>query len=192
MLWWGSFLGAVREQAMIAWDYDVDIVCFVRPHVCMTTVWHGVSSSLRALGYTLSQHGMKFRVSPHNPLTWAPWQELCQEVRERNPKLSRREILQTAASHRQQGQQAKQPHGKNCVDIEFYHITERAPIEVAGSRKNHGWVQPGIPIGNQSFRPSVSADSPHHSSLGGRVRINMSHNTCLQTVSGIRSSGRMV
>ena len=135
MLWWGTFLGAVREQAMIAWDYDVDLVCFIRPHVCMTEVWHGMTSSLRAFGYTLSRHGKKFRISPNNPLTWAPWQELCQEVRERNPKLSRREIFQTAASHWQQGKQAKQPHGKNCIDIEFYYITDRSPIEVAGSQK---------------------------------------------------------
>ena len=135
MLWWGTFLGAVREQAMIAWDYDVDLVCFVRPEVSIVSVWQGVCASLRPLGYQLTQHGSKYRISPSNPLAWAPYQELYQEVREHNPNLSRRQIMQQTASHWQQGQQAQQPHGKNCVDVEVYHVHKNSDIDIQGSGK---------------------------------------------------------
>ena len=28
MLFWGSHLGSIREQAVIVWDYDVDLAVF--------------------------------------------------------------------------------------------------------------------------------------------------------------------
>ena len=28
MLFWGRHLGSIREQALIAWDYDVDLAVF--------------------------------------------------------------------------------------------------------------------------------------------------------------------
>ena len=31
LLFWGSHLGAVRGQAMIAWDYDGDLAVFMKP-----------------------------------------------------------------------------------------------------------------------------------------------------------------
>ena len=55
MLGWGTHLGAVRDQAMIAWDYDVDFVCFCKPHVDVNKLLHGVCVALRPLGYNLTQ-----------------------------------------------------------------------------------------------------------------------------------------
>ena len=43
--------------------------------------------------------------------------------------------MRKAASHWQQGQQAKQPHGKNCVDVEFYVVKGQSALAVAGTTK---------------------------------------------------------
>ena len=72
MLWWGSHLGAIRDQALIAWDYDIGLVCLCKPRVCMATIWHGVSASLAPLGYKLTQHGDIYHISLEKPLSLGP------------------------------------------------------------------------------------------------------------------------
>ena len=50
-LMWGSFLGAVRDHAMAAWDFDVDIAVFLAMGVDWATVWTPLTHHMSQLGY---------------------------------------------------------------------------------------------------------------------------------------------
>ena len=56
VLWWGSHLGAARDQGLIAWDYDVDIAVFCKPSVAPDVLWRSVRCVLQPLGYSLAQY----------------------------------------------------------------------------------------------------------------------------------------
>ena len=97
VLWWGSHLGSIRDQGMIAWDYDGDLAVFITEDCNFDNIWHLASKPLAALGYRLSTHGSKFRAGPIDPLCWAPYKELYQQVREKNPSASRSDNMHTVA-----------------------------------------------------------------------------------------------
>ena len=104
VLWWGTHLGSVRDQAMIAWDYDVDLAIFHAPDCNVDSLWRLGSDKLRALGYVVSKHGSKYRICPADPLAWAPYKELYQETREAN-SLPRSELMRLVGKN---GPQAKE------------------------------------------------------------------------------------
>ena len=136
VLWWGSHLGAARDQGLIAWDYDIDLAVFCKPGVAADVLWRSVRCVLQPLGYSLTQYGSKFRVCPAKPLCCMPWKELYQQVREASPGVARPDIVRQAARLWQAGKTAKRPHGCNCIDIEFYHVHPGAPtIKVLGTKK---------------------------------------------------------
>ena len=74
--------------------------------------------TLDMLGYHCAQHGNKYRVSPCDPMCWAPYKELYQQVRERPP---------------QEGKTATSPHGSTCVDIEMYEVSPNNAVNVRGA-----------------------------------------------------------
>ena len=89
MLFWGSHLGSIREQALIAWDYDVDLAVFYHEDD-FALIWNSAKRQLQHLGYVCTQHSaQKYRVAPKNPAAWHPYQELYQETREKKQSLSR-------------------------------------------------------------------------------------------------------
>ena len=136
VLWWGSHLGAARDQGLIAWDYDIDLAVFCKPSVAADVLWRSVRCVLQPLGYSLTQYGNKFRVCPAKPLCWIPWKELYHQVREASPGATRPDIVRQTAKLWKAGKTAKHPHGCNCVDIEFYHVRPGAStIKVLGTKK---------------------------------------------------------
>ena len=126
-------LGSVRDQAMIAWDYDADLAIFHAPNCDMEEVWHLASEWLKSLGYTTTKHGVKYRICPPDPLTWVPYKELYQETRESH-SLGRNGLLKLVAQKWKRGERAKAPHGSNCIDIESYAITPGTNISIPGSK----------------------------------------------------------
>ena len=133
MLFWGTRLGSLREQALIAWDYDVDLAVFHHGDN-FSGPWASTKRQLQALGYVCTQHSpQKYRISPKNLAAWKPWQELYQETREQNQGLGRAALSQQIASLWRQGTRARQPHGSNCVDIETYCVCPDKPLKLLGS-----------------------------------------------------------
>ena len=60
-------MGSIRDQAMIAWDYDADLAIFHTKDCDAHEIGRMVSRPLTALGYRLSQHGPKTRAGPNDP-----------------------------------------------------------------------------------------------------------------------------
>ena len=54
MLFWGSHLGSIREQALIAWDYDVDLAVFYH-EADFALIWNSAKRQLLHLGYDCTQ-----------------------------------------------------------------------------------------------------------------------------------------
>ena len=110
LLWWGTHLGSVREQAMIAWDYDVDLVVFVAAGTDIDMIWGAVCQPLAAHGYNMCKHSsFKFRVSPSDPLAWVPLESHVEDT-------------------------AKKPHDSNCIDVEFYHVHPEEEMKIQGTQ----------------------------------------------------------
>ena len=77
MAWWGAELDSRRNQAIVAWDYDVDAAVFVTEGVDIDDLWKQVSWLLGPLGMRGTRHqSWKFRFSPNEPVVWHPWREL--------------------------------------------------------------------------------------------------------------------
>lgn len=138
VLFWGTHLGAARDQAMIAWDYDGDLAVFLREGMKFASLWQLVQIPLAKLGYKCVQHSKhKYRVSPSNPLCWAPFKELYQELRE-SMGGSRPDILRRCAKQWNAGKRPHQPHGSNCIDIEVYEDEQwrsnRSALQIAGTK----------------------------------------------------------
>ena len=134
--WWGTELGSRREQAIIAWDYDVDAAVFLSPGVDIDSLWRQVRDILEPLGLCGSQHkDSKFRFSPSHPVAWHPWRELYQETHEKNMGLGRPGLMRMVGSLWRQGVRAKHPHGANCIDIEFYTVYPSKPTRIKEATK---------------------------------------------------------
>ena len=132
--WWGTELGSRREQAIIAWDYDVDAAVFVSPGVDIDSLWRHIATTLKPLGLRASQHkDCKFRLSPLNPVAWHPWRELYQETREENMGLARPELMKLVGRLWRQGKRAKRPHGCSCIDIEIYTVHPEKLVKIKGA-----------------------------------------------------------
>ena len=109
VLFWGSHLGSLRDQALIAWDYDVEYACF--------------------------QHSAhKYRIAPKSPAAWDPYRELYQEICQETPGLGRAQLTTITASRWRQGFRAKQPHGSNCIDIETYCVQPNSALNLLASK----------------------------------------------------------
>ena len=133
LLWWGTHLGSVREQALIAWDYDADLAIMTTPDLDFDAVWAVAQGVLTPHGYRCTQHGVKFRIAPPKALVWAPFKELYQETREANPRDSRATLVQKTSRAWNAGKTARRPHGCNCIDMEVYKVMPGKPLHVLGN-----------------------------------------------------------
>ena len=83
MLFGGTHLGSFREQALIAWDYDVALAVLYHGDD-FDGIWNSATRQLQSLGCVCTHHSaQKYRVAPTNLATWNPYQELDQETQER-------------------------------------------------------------------------------------------------------------
>ena len=140
-LFWGSHLGAVRDQAMIAWDYDADLALFLSSAVGdanFLRLWKVVAGKLQLLGYRCTMHGnlKHLRVSPLDPLAWSPYRELYHETYSKCKGKDRPFLLKTTARRWRQGLRASAPLGSNCVDIDIYKISpgSKRPLHITDGK----------------------------------------------------------
>ena len=70
---WGTELGSRREQALIAWDYDVDLVAFITPSFDFGSLWRQAAETwnlwgsacfvTNAISNTVSVHIRHWRIA---------------------------------------------------------------------------------------------------------------------------------
>jgi hypothetical protein len=56
VVFWGTEIGARRDQGLIAWDYDGDLAVFKTPDCDFNAVWSEAMAALGPLGLRLIQH----------------------------------------------------------------------------------------------------------------------------------------
>ena len=133
---WGTEIGARRDQALIAWDYDADFAVFKTRDFDFGCLWRQASQLLESQGLRCIEHtaGFKFRVCPSNPLAFNDWRERRQYIHLVKPGLGRAGIS-TAASQSKKNGDAFVASGPNCLDIEVYNVVPSKPIKIQGTKK---------------------------------------------------------
>ena len=134
---WGTEIGARRDQAMIAWDYDVDLAAFITPGVDFDSLWRDASCILEQLGLRMFCHaaGFKYRICPKHPLAFNDYRERYQLAHLQNPRFTRSKIAHAASSSRKRCEPMQSPSGSNCLDLEVYTVTPMTDIIIKGSKK---------------------------------------------------------
>ena len=132
---WGTELGARRDQALVAWDYDVDLAVFTTDGFDFSLVWSQLKKKLEPLGLQCLEHspGYKFRIAPLQPVAFNYHQAARHEAKLRNPRAARPELMQHAAISREYHVPMQNPTGTNCVDIELYVVTAEARARRKGT-----------------------------------------------------------
>ena len=118
---------------MIDWDYNAHVAVAHVPGCNVQQVWRSANTTLDMLGYHCTQHGNTYQISPCDPMCWAPCKDLYQQVRERPPCESRRDVVRMTAKQWKEGETATLPHGSNCVDIEMYEVSPNNAVKVRGA-----------------------------------------------------------
>ena len=133
---WGTELGARRDQALIAWDYDVDLAVFKTDDFDFSLVWTELQKLLEPLGLQCQEHdpGYKFRIAPLQPVAFNCNHAHRHEARLRNHEQGIRpacgsraaspQLMQKAAISQQYHVPMQNLTGASCVDIELYVVTE--------------------------------------------------------------------
>ena len=129
VVFFGTHLGAVREEAFISHDYDMDVVLFLKKGARWEEVWKVASSILQRLGYVALQHSaQKARICPADPICWDEWAELKQQIKENKPGLSRGPLCKKTSKLFRTGHRSIHPHGSNCVDIDVCTVRQGKPV----------------------------------------------------------------
>ena len=134
---WGTEMAARREQAMFAWDYDVDLAIFKTEDFEFGSLWRRAKEVLEPLGLRLIEHtkGFKYRICPLRALAFNDWKERYHLAQLENPGCARPKLLQLAGESRKRHEPLQSPNGTNCVDIEVYSVLPRAQITIVGTKK---------------------------------------------------------
>ena len=146
---WGTELGARREQALVAWDYDIDLAAFITPGLDFDGIWCQVKAHLEPLGLQLICHTPKFkyRIAPQHPLAFDYWKERYHLARLENPGKARGVLTKIASDSRKKCEPLQSPTGTNCLDLEVYSILPGRTITIQGSSK--------IPVSCEHLFPLV-------------------------------------
>ena len=168
---WGTELGARREQALIAWDYDVDLAVFITEDFVFSELWLEVKKALEPLGLQCLEHdkGYKFRIAPLQPVAFNYWQARRHEAKLNNPGLARPKLLQLASIRRKHHEVLQNPTGINCVDIEVHTVKaasqrDNAPLTIGMTGQACG-----------KFEASPQSIFPIVEGILGPLRIPLPH-----------------
>lgn len=133
---WGTEMGARRDQGIIAWDYDVDLAAFVTPHFDFGSLWDKAKEELKPLGLRMICHAtdFKYRISPIHALTHNDWKERYHLAHLQNPGVGRGGVAKIASLSRRRMEPLQSPSGPNCLDLEVYTVTPHKSIIIRGSK----------------------------------------------------------
>lgn len=155
-VFWGTEIGARRDQAMIAWDYDVDLAAFLTPNFDFDSLWRKASDILEPLGLKVMCHtpGVKYRICPKHALAWDDWKERYQLANLENPNCGGRgPISHIASESKKQHEPLQSPSGTNCVDLEIYFVKPGSVMTIKGSNKIKASCAELFPIVEGVFGP---------------------------------------
>ena len=118
----GTGLGSRRDNALIAGDYDVDLVAFITPSFDFGSLWRQAAETIEPMGVRMFCHerDFKYRICPPQPLAYGDWRERYQGARVANPGTTRAGLAKIASESRQRGKPVEAPSGSNCLDSEVY------------------------------------------------------------------------
>ena len=134
---WGTEMGARRDQALIAWDYDVDVAAFITPNFDFSSLWRKAAEILEPLGLRMFCHSadFKYRISPKHALAYNDWTERYQLAHAENPGEGRSRLAQIARDSRKHFEPLQSPSGANCLDLEVYRVKPLTNLTIKGSKK---------------------------------------------------------
>jgi hypothetical protein len=152
---WGTEIGARRNQALVSYDYDCDCAAFITPAFDFPNAWKDLKDFLEPMGLNLIEHtkGFKYRVCPKTPLAYAPWKEFYHEAALANEGASRPELLKAAGALKKEQGQPAAPTGANCIDLEVYTVRSGKDIIIRGSSKIALKPSAAFPIVEAMFGP---------------------------------------
>ena len=139
---WGTEIGARRDHALLAWDYDVDVAAFITPNFDFSSVWRKTAEVLEPLGLRLikykiaagAQWPWKYRICPTHALAFNDWKERYQLAHLNNPGKSRGTLCRIASQSRSRADPLQSPSGCNCLDLEVYIVKPLMPLTIRGSQ----------------------------------------------------------
>ena len=152
---WGTEIGARRDQAMIAWDYDVDLAAFITGDVDFSSLWRDAQRILEPLGLRLlcHTHDFKYRICPTSALAWNDWRERYQLANLENPGVGRAAIAKHASAAKRRCEPLRTPNGCNCLDLEVYRVKPEADITIQGTKQFKVSCAELFPIVEGAFGP---------------------------------------
>ena len=135
---WGTEIGARRDQALVAWDYDVDLAAFITADCDFDRLWRQAAEKmepfgLRMINHTRKRRGTKYRICPKHALAYNDWKERYQLAHLENPGKGRSVITKVAALSKKRNEPLMSPSGCNCLDLEIYVVKPRATLAIRGS-----------------------------------------------------------
>jgi hypothetical protein len=132
---WGTELGTRRDQALVAWDYDVDLAAFITDDCDFDRLWRQAAEILEPFDLRLINHtrNLKYRICPKHALAYNVWKERYQLMNLENPGKGRSKLTQMASLSKARHEPLQSPNGSNCLDLEIYVVRPRAHIAIRGS-----------------------------------------------------------
>ena len=136
---WGTEIGVRRDQALVAWDYDVDLAAFITSDCDFDRVWRQAAEKMEPFGLRMINHRAKskYRITPTRALAFNAWKERYQQTVLDNPGKGRPEIIRLASLSKKRHEPILSPSGCNCLDLEIYVVKPRSKLGIEGSSTIH-------------------------------------------------------
>ena len=138
LLLWGSHLGAVREQAFLAHDYDVDIGVFLRADYDFNEIRDITIKTLKKMNYQSRVHKQTKRreqhikIGPSKACNFRASMERYQDTKIRNPTLPRPKLMALTKRKKDAGHFKKLRFiGINVIDVAFYVVHAKRDIHLS-------------------------------------------------------------
>ena len=141
LLLWGSHLGAVRQQAFLAHDVDVDCGVFI-PSTCnYSDIRDTMIKRLEAMGYQCKVHKrllngeQHVKIGPPKAYNIREHMEHYQASKIANPHLNRPRLMNLTKRKRKQGSfKGMRFLGYNVVDVTFYTVKPTGHLHLSDAK----------------------------------------------------------